>query len=485
MNKQRIVKILGLILVILGVSMIPPLCASWFYGESAVARAFLLCLVPLIGGGAAIIWCAQARQTRVGGLVLRESYLIVTLCWLAASFFGAFPYLLSGAASSFIDAFFDSVASFTTTGCSVLALETLPKGLLLWKSVSQFLGGMGILVFAISLLPMLGIGGQQIVKAESAGPTLNKVTARISDSAKRLYLTYIAFAALEFALLLPALPFYDALIYTFGSVSTSGLNEHLGGLAAYDSVYAEAVVSLFTILASINFALYARPFQRKGRELLGDAELRAFFCLLLSAVCAVSVALYGSGTLPSLFEAFRVGAFQVIAFSTTSGYIISDFTLWPTFCKLVLFALLFVGGCAASTCGSVKVVRVLVLLKLLRRGFQTKIHPNSVVTIKLGDKPVPEKTVEAIAAFACAYLAVFLFSALVLSLQNPDVATTVSTAASLLSNTGCAFGPAGAASDYSLFAPPLRLFLSFLMITGRLEIFTVLLLLSPGFWSSN
>jgi len=483
LNGKLILKILGVILIILGVSMVPSFITSIVYAEHDVVLAFLVCMIPLIVAG---IYIIRKTKTSKTFLKLREGYLIVTLCWLCASLLGSVPYLISGITSSFIDAFFESVAGFTTTGCTTIDISLFPKGLIMWKAVSHLLGGMGILVFAISILPALGIGGQQIVKAESPGPTLNKAASRISDSSKILYLTYISFGFAEFILLaLSPMHTFDAIIHTFGSISTSGLSYHAEGLAYYNSFYIEAIICLFTILSSINFVLYANIIRGRWRELTGNVEVRAFLLLILVASILVSLDLFFRGNYDSFLTAFRNGGFQVIALFTTSGYAIDDFAAWSSFCKTILFTIFFIGGCAASTCGSIKVVRILVLIKLIIRGFLKRIHPNSVVAVKLGGKTVSSETVSSITSFILMYLSVFLISSLILSLQNLDFFTTLSIAASMLSNTGCHLGIMGAESNYSMFAPLLRLFLSLLMIVGRLEIFTIIILLSPRFWNPD
>jgi trk system potassium uptake protein TrkH len=416
-------------------------------------------------------------------LSFREGYLVVTLCWLCASLFGAAPYLISGFTPSFIDAFFESVSAFTTTGSTVFDVEAMPGSLTLWKAVSHLLGGMGIIVFAVSIMPALGIGGQKMYKAESTGPTIDKVTSRISDTAKALYITYIAFGITEFALLsFSPMGVFDALIHTFGSISTSGLTNHYSGIGFYNSSYVELVISGFTILASVNFALYARAVHSNRKELLRDTELRAFFTIIFFACVFVSLALFFYGTYTSISDAFRYGCFQVISFATTTGQYITDYSVWPIFCQMVLLTLMFIGGCASSTAGSIKVVRVLVMLKLISREITEFLHPRSVTTVKLGGKTVSEETVSGITTFILTYIAIFFISNIVLSLENLDFITTISTSAAMLSNTGCALNSAGAfLSDYSAFSGPLKLFLSFLMVIGRLELFTVLVLLSPAF----
>ncbi|MCL1982917.1 MAG: TrkH family potassium uptake protein [Clostridiales bacterium] len=484
LNYRIAIKILGAIVLILGVSMIPSIIAAHVYGEHNALYAFSASSAVLIVAGALI-----TLEMRPHSIMLRfrEGYLTVTLCWLCASAVGAVPYLLSGVTGSFADAFFESVSGFTTTGCTVFDVETMPSSLVLWKAMSHLLGGMGILVFAISILPALGIGGQKIYKAEAPGPTVDKVTARMSDSAKVLYVTYLLFGVAEYVLLsFSPMSAFDALIHTMGSISTSGLTNHYEGVSYYNSSYVEYIIGMFTVLASINFVLYAHAIQGRWKEFFSSVELRAFLTIIVAASALVSFALFAYGTYPSLSDAFRIGTFEVVSFATTSGQTIVDFALWPDFCKSLLLALMFVGGCAASTCGSIKVIRILVMMKLISRGIAKRIRPRSIVAVKLGGKAASAETVSNITSFILVYMAIFLFSSVVLSLQNLDFVTTISTSASMLGNIGCNLGSAGVgACDYSLFSAPLKLYLSLLMIVGRLELFTIIVFLTPKFWNPD
>lgn len=485
LNYQLIVKILGVITLILGLSMLPALACAFYYNEDANIRALLIssCCTILLGGGVA--FGVKPAQSRFRA---REGYLVVALCWVISSLFGSLPYYFSDFTGSFIDAFFESTAGFTTTGCT--AVDTtiiMPKALLMWKAMSHWLGGMGILVFAISILPALGINGQIIIRAEAPGPVLEKMTVRISDSAKILYLTYGSLTILEFILLCfsSSMTPFDALINTMGSISTGGLFAHPDGVAFYNSLYVEIIISVFTILASFNFILYHYAVTRKFQYVFRDIELKAFLRIIAGAVLLCSVFLYFMGDYPSFSKALRDSFFQVVSISTTSGYSSADYTVWPAFCQVILFTLFFIGGCAASTSGSIKVIRILVLFKLVWRGIYKRIHPRSVVAVKLGGKSVPAPVVSSITVFILMYMCLFLFSCLVLSLQNLDMETTISTAAAMLSNTGIAFGEVGSLGNYSMYCAPLKLYLSLLMIIGRLELFTIVILFSRSFWGKD
>lgn len=484
LNYQAIVKILGVITLIVGISMLPALFCAHLYDESNNFRALLISAAITIGCGAAVVLFIRPIQARFRA---REGYLVVALCWIIASLFGTLPYYLSDFTTSFIDGFFESTAGFTTTGCTAIGVDIMPRSLLMWKAISHWLGGMGILVFVISILPALGINGQLIARAEAPGPVLEKMAVRMSDSAKILYVMYFSFTVIEFVLLCfsSSMTPFDALVNTLGSISTGGLLAHADGIAYYNSVYVEVVISLFTVLASVNFVLYHYAITRKWKYVWEDIELKVFLRILIAAILICTAGLYFMGDYSSIGRALRDSFFQVTSVMTTSGYSSANYTLWPALCQMVLFCLMFIGGCAASTCGSIKVIRIIVLFKLIGRGFYKRIHPRSVVAVKLKGKAVPAPVVSAITVFILMYMGLFLFSCLVLSLENLDFETTISTSAAMISNTGIAFGDVGALGNYSMYSGGLKLYLSLLMIIGRLELFTIVILFTRSFWGRD
>lgn len=482
-NYKVMLKVYGTIITILSIAMVPAVIVSFFYGEDHVALAFIKVIIPAMSIGILIL---LRTKTISNTLKIRDSYLIVTTCWILASALGAIPYLLSGTMTSFIDAFFESVSGFTTTGATILDdLTTIPKGLLFWRSFTHWLGGVGILILLISVLPALGIGGQKIARAETPGPVMEKMSTRMSDSARMLYILYISLTITEIILLKAGgLNFFDTFVHTFGSISTGGLSNYGSGIAHFDSIYIESIVIIFSILASINFALYHHLIRMGIRNVFKDSELRLFLIILGSASFLVILNLRLSGTYPSMAEAARYGIFQVSAFMSTSGYATTNYTLWPTFSQMILLTLMFIGGCSASTSGAIKVVRIAILMKLIVRGLYKRLHPNAVYPVKLGDKAISSDTVSSVTSFIILYFLVFIFSALVLSLDNYDMMTTISAAAGALSNTGMGLGLLGT-NTYSIFSEPIRLYLSFLMIAGRLELFTLVLLLTPSYWNPD
>lgn len=481
-NYKAILRILGTIILILGISMIIPLVYSIVTNNSECIFAFCKCAPFYILLGSTLSFAIKVPNAKFRS---REGYIVVASCWVIASFLGAFPYYFSGFTDNFIDAIFESTSGFTTTGCTAVVDSYLSRPLLLWKAISHWLGGMGILVFVISILPALGINGQTIARAETPGPVFEKMTVRMSDSAKILYVTYFSFTIIEFLLLLASkkMPLFDAVISTLGSISTGGLMVHPEGIAYYDSVYVEVIISVFCILASINFILYHYLITGKFDIILRNIELRAYIIIIVlgTLICTIALALDGN----SLASALRDSFFQVTSMATTSGYTRSAYVLWPSVCQLVLIMLLFVGGCAASTSGGIKIVRLLIMFKLIWRGCIKRIHPRSVVAVKIGGVAISAPIVSGITVFIMTYMLIFLISSFVLSLQNLDMETTFTTVLAMMSNTGAAFGGPAVCGNFSMFHPILKIYLSALMIVGRLELFTIIVLFTRNFWGKD
>lgn len=482
-NYRVLIKICGTIILITGIAMTIPWIYSEMTDDMEVAQAFRRCVPVIIVIGLSVSALFRSDSSRFRA---RDGYLIVSLCWLIASFAGSFPYWLSGCSDSFIDAIFESTSGFTTTGSTVIAGGLTNKSLMLWKSLSHWLGGMGILVFVISILPALGISGQFIIRAETPGPVYQKITTRISSSARALYTTYFSFTILEFLLLIVSgkMPLYDAVINTLGSISTGGLCADPAGVGSYGSLYVELVMATFCILASINFILYHYVITGKFNELIRDIELRAFALIIViaSVLCGANL-MYESGFSP--LHALHDGFIQVAFMSSTSGYYLSDGFMWPAACQFILTTLIIIGGCSASTAGSVKVVRILVMFKLMVRGMTRRIHPRSVVAVKLGGNAVSAPVVSNITIFLLTYAALTVMTAFFLSVQGDDMETSMTTALALISNTGTAVSHGVTLNEFALYHPLLKIYMSLLMIAGRLELFTLIILFTRNFWSKR
>ena len=480
-NIRISLKILGILTLIEGISMLLCTPAAVYYKEWSTASALLSISLICICVGSVLQVLLHFDKLH---LKAHEGFLFAFVSWLYCSLIGTLPFYFSGQGYSLASSFFEAVAGFSTTGCSVFNLDTMPHGLILWRAVSNWLGGMGILVLLVSIFPALGISGQSIAIAETTGPTLEKVGAKFSDTGKILYLTYITFSVVEFLLLLVSpLSFFDALVNTFTSVSTGGLIVTAKNAAIFEMQYVRAVILVFTLLSSMNYTLYYFMLNRNFKAFFQNIEIRIFGLIIGIAVVLISISLKWTGTYSSLWQAFKDSLCQVVAFISTSGYYVCDYTQWPTFAIVVLFTLLFIGGCCMSTSGSLKVIRVIVLLKLVKRGIFKQIHPNSVKAVVINGKAVSSEKVSAITAHIILFFAVFFFSCVVLSLNNFDMETTISTTIGLFSNTGMALGVPGASGYFGMFNSFSQIYMAFLMIAGRLEIYAVLLLFSKTFWS--
>lgn len=484
LNYPLIAKITSAILVLIGISMVPSMAVSVIYGESDVALSFLKCIVPMVLTGTFLM---RKIRPYTRTLRVRDGFLIVALCWFLAPILGSLPFLLSGSMTSFVDAFFETASGFTTTGSSILTdIESLPKGILFWRSFTHWLGGMGILVFFIALLPSLGIGGQKIINAETTGPVKDKLTPKISDSAKLLYTIYLGMTILEVILLLfGGMNLYDALVHTFGTVGTGGLSSYNTSIGHFDSTYIDMVIAVFMMLAGINFNLFYHLFSGKSKEFFSDYELRGYLVILGIATSLIAVNLLSTGTYAAAGDALRDSFFQSTSIITTTGYSTTNFDLWPTFSKMVLFILMFVGGCSSSTGGGLKVIRVLLLFKLVRRGMYRRLHPRAVVPLKLGGRALPSEVISGVSSFAFLYIGLLFVGTILLSMENLDLVSTFTAVIASLGNIGPGFDLVGPAMNYSLFSDPAKILLSILMIIGRLELFTVVLLLTPTFWNPD
>lgn len=484
LNYRALIKISGILLVILACLMLPSLLVSYLYSEAEAVSAFLFSILPMLLLGIIINYAVKADFSH---LKVRDGFAIVALCWTLSSLFGSAPFILSGYIPNFADAFFETVSGFTTTGSSILTdIEALPKGILFWRSFTHWIGGMGILVLAIALLPMLGINGQRIAKAETTGPIFGKLTPRISESSKILYLIYFGMTILEILLLLPGdMDLYDAMINTFGSVGTGGYSNYNTSIAHYDNAYYEMVITAFMLLAGINFTLYYYILKGRWKEFFADSELRLYLFIVAASMLLIALNLWFSDTYDSFGESVRFSLFQSASIITTTGFATADFDLWPSFSKMILFILMFIGGCSSATSGGIKVIRILLLFKLIKRGIGIRLHPRAVIAIKVNERPISSDTLSAVVNFVFLYMGIFFVGTLLLSLENYDLITTASAVAACLGNIGPGFNLVGPVMNYSLFSDLSTFMLAILMLAGRLELFTIILLFTRQFWNPD
>lgn len=477
MNYKMIGFVIGRILVTEAALLVLPLIVALLHGEAAHPFLIPMALLVLIG-----LLLGVRRPARTA-LYARDGLAIVALAWIAVSAFGALPFVISGDIPFYVDAFFETVSGFTTTGASILTeVESLSRGGLFWRSFTHWVGGMGVLVFVMAILPMGGDGhGMHMLRAEMPGPAVGKLVSRMSDTAKILYGIYLVMTVIEIVLLLAGgMPLFDACIHSFGSAGTGGFSSRNLSVGAYNNPYFEIVIGIFMLLFGINFNLYYFLLVRRFRDVFRSEELWAYVLIVATAVAAITldiVHMYESvGT--SLRHAF----FQVSSIITTTGYATVDFNTWPTFSKAILVALMFIGGCAGSTAGGIKVARVVILQKVSVSEMRRMLHPNAVPAIQFEGKPLNERSIRGVHLFLAVYLMVFVASCLLVSLEQLDLVTTFTAVAACINNVGPGLEIVGPMGNFSSFSPWSKLLLSFDMLVGRLEIFPMLLLFAPSIW---
>lgn len=481
---KSMIKITGILVFITGLFMIPPLGYALYNHDANCISAFSIACPFSIGLG--ILSFLLTRKASVS-LNVRDAHLIVFFSWMVCALIGSFPYYISAHTPNYADAIFESVAGYTTTGASSLSEFHMSHSLLLWKAITHWIGAMGMLVFIVTILPVGGSGRKSITLAESPKINLSSTVPRSKLLARYIYTIYSAMTLLEFILLYAGsdMNSFEALITSLGSISTAGLMPHSDGIAYYNSFYIDVVISCFTILASVNFMIFIYLIRGNLKEIIKNVEVKVFLAIITATSLLISINLFFSKTYDSFAQALKNAAIQVISFMTTSGFVIVDYSSWPTFCKILLFMMFFIGGCVASTSGSIKIMRIIILLKLIKRDFFKKLHPRSIQTIKIGTNNVSAKTVSSITSFVFLYMGTFLLGTVVISMSGLDMETVLSTTASLMSTTGSALGKVGWNGDYSIFSPGIKLFMSVLMIVGRLELFSVLMIFFPSFWNTN
>lgn len=482
MNFKLIVKIIGALLLfeamLMAMCLIPGLC----YNESL--QGFTYAIGITAGMGLLITFLFRNVNQNLGK---KEGYFIVGTVWLIYSLFGSLPFFLSEHPTPFIDAFFESMSGFTTTGATIFSdIEILPKQIILWRSLMQWIGGMGIVVLTVAIIPMMGTGGTQLYVAEANGPTKDKLHPRIKDTASRLYLIYIACTILQvILLLLGGNNLFDSIIYSLSSISSGGFcgkNDSVMSLTPYS----QYVIMFFMFISGVNFVLLYTAFRGKFRIVFQNDELRNYIRVIaLVSILIIAINIWKQGIFENVEQQIREIVFQAIAFLTTTGFTITDYSLMPNASLMLFFTLMFFGACAGSTSGSIKIVRITVLLKNSYLELKQILHPNAVLTLRLNKKPIERKVVSNVYAFIVMYILIFLFGALALTFFGHNFYTAFSASALSISNVGIGFCPTGMLQEFSTFPTASKLVMSFLMLVGRLEIFTVLLLFLPEFWKKN
>lgn len=484
LNVRAIIKLSSLITCIIGLSMIPSIVVAIIFSERpALISLCIPCFFSTLMGYLFFIKIRISEKT----LRMRDGFMIVTVSWIIAGLLGAVPFIISGSIPSFIDAVFESCSGFSTTGSSILTdVEVLPKSILFWRSFTHWLGGMGIVIFTIALLPSLEMNGQTIARAEVPGPTLDKLTPKMADTARALYMIYLLFTLIQILLLcLGGMSLYDSAIHTFGSVGTGGMSNYNDSVGHFGSIYINTVITVFMMLSSTNFNLYYLAIKnRKPGIIVKDDEFRFFILLFLLISVLIFLDLLKNGY-PLCGKTASDSCFQVSSILTTSGFCSTNYELWPNFSKLLLFLLMFIGGCSGSTSGGIKVIRILVILKYIRRGISQRLHPKEISDVKINGKHVHSNTVSGIITHIFLFSIVVFLGTVLVSIDNHDMITNLTAVLSCVGNIGPGFNLVGPAENYSVFSDFSKAILSFLMIAGRLELMTVLLLFTPGYWNPN
>ena len=491
LNWKAVISTLGLLLLFLAGALLLPMVVGlvyrepewWSFGVTAL-------LAGGIGGSSRFGFKEAGKQ-----LEIREGFAVVSLSWLVLSLVGALPFVISGVLTSYSDAFFETMSGFTTTGATILggehtpAIEAIPNSFLFFRSLCHWMGGMGIIVLTLAIMPVLGIGGMQLYKAEVPGLSADKLTPRIADTAKRLWLIYGGLTLLQLLLLWPAMGFFDAINHAFATMATGGFSTKNGSVGQFQSAYVEWVIIVFMVLAGINFALHFRLLGGQIKAVWKDAEMKTYLGVILVCTTILTLDLWAPGggdeaflTYQGIGEAIRQSAFQVVAILTTTGFGTDDYELWPYLAMSILFVLFFTGGMAGSTAGGIKIIRHVLLFKNSFTELKKLVHPNAVIPIRLNGQVVSNDVMRNVLSFFVLYFALIAVGTLAMALMNLDVFSAFSVTISCIGNVGPAFGNFGPTETYAPIPDVGKWVLSILMMAGRLELFTVLILFSPAFW---
>jgi len=479
LNLRAINNIVGALLLFLTISLIPPALISWYYGGSDL-KGFLVTIV-LCGVTGTLVFLATRKHGEE--LRVKDGFMIVTISWLLFAAFGALPFYISGGIPSYTDAFFETMSGFSTTGATILTnIEALPHGLLFWRSQTHWMGGMGIILLSLAILPLLGVGGMQLFKAEVPGPTPDKLTPRIKHTAELLWGVYVLLTGVEVALLmLGGMNWFDATCHAFGTLATGGFATKNASIGHYNSAYVDYVVTLFMLFAGMNFSLHYRALRGKWNIYILDHEARFFLGAIGVATLLVWFSVWKQGN-AGIELSFRQAIFQTVSIITTTGYGTADYETWSPTARAILFILMFFGGCAGSTGGGPKIIRLLILLKFAFNEVKRLIHPQAVLPVRIGNNVIPREIITNIAGFFLFYIGLFVAGVLFMSMLGLNFETALGGVAATIGNIGPALGDLGPTDNYSFIPDVGKWFLSILMLVGRLEIFTVLIIFTPFFW---
>jgi trk system potassium uptake protein TrkH len=478
MSTRSLARSIGAICTGIAIILLVPALVAVLYGEPWLPFGGPLGAMGLLAIAGYLI--GRDQSAHFGP---RDGVLVVVLAWVLACVVGAVPFLISGVTSSIADAVFESTSGFTTTGSSIFRdVESLPKSILLWRSLTHWLGGMGIIVLAVAVLPALGVGGFQMLRAEAPGPDVERLAPRIADTARAFWAIYAAITALEVLLLLiGGMSLFDAINHSFATLATGGFSTRNGSIASYESPYIEWVVALFMVLSGVNFALYYRALTGRFDRIRRDSEFKVYVAFFLVAAVMVSASLLVSGSYEPFGDSLRYGTFQVATLMTSTGFATADYTLWPGLARGILLVMLLIGGCVGSTSGGIKMLHVTVVGKIIGRQLRRLAHPRAVVTIQLNRAPLSLETENSVVGFVTLYITVVLVSTIIVASSGADLETALTASLAAIGNVGPGFGQVGPALNFAFLPDYAKIALSVVMLVGRLEIYTALLLFVPGY----
>jgi trk system potassium uptake protein TrkH len=480
-KKNIILNVVGFILIMEGFFMLLGIPFSLYFDDNDIG----ILLVSGLGTSLIGLLLFLITKNKDDDIRKREGYIIVSISWIVMSAFGAIPFVLHGSIPSYTDAFFETMSGFTTTGASILNdIESLPHGLLFWRSITQWLGGMGMIVLSLAILPILGIGGMQLFVAEVPGPTKDKLHPRVRETAMRLWGIYVLFTLLETLLLIiGGMTFFDAICHSFTTMATGGFSTKQSSIAFYQSPFIHYVIIVFMFIAGTNFALLYHVLHGKIGNLKNNDEFKFYTFIVLFWTIVISATLYFANY-GGVEISFRDSLFQVVSIITTTGFVTADYEVWGTFLLLIFFLLLFSGSCAGSTGGSIKVVRHYLLLKNSLLELRRLIHPRAIIPVRFNKHSVSQDIVSNILAFFLFYMFIFILGSIIMSLLGMDFLSAIGSVATSLGNVGPAIGSVGPTDNFANVPTIGKWVLSFLMLMGRLELFTILVIFSPAFWKS-
>lgn len=478
MNRRMVLYIIGQMIKIESLLLLLPFIVSLIYHENKSTLGFAVTIVAAITSG---LMCTLISNPRSRVIYAKEGFVIVSIAWIVLSAFGALPFVISGEIPSYIDAFFETVSGFTTTGSSILTdVESMSRSCLFWRSFTNWIGGMGVLVLIMAINPNVSDRSIHIMRAEMPGPIVGKLVPRTKDTAKILYIIYMGITIAEIIFLLfGGMSLFEAIVHSFSNAGTGGFGIKADSIGGY-SPYIQWVITVFMLIFGVNFNIYFLLIIKRMGSALKSSELMTYFGMIAASVAAITINIYP--LYKSVEESFRLASFQVATVITTTGFATADFNLWPTFSKIILFILMFSGGCAGSTSGGFKISRILILIKAIKRELSHLLHPRSVKVIRLEGKKLDEQTIHSVLTYLAVYSLSIIAVLLVLSIEPFDVATTISAAVSSFNNIGPGFNAIGPVESFAAFSPFSKLVLSASMLLGRLEIFPLLLAFSPSTW---